>query len=110
MTNYGELYQLRKGVKTIIENNDGLKSTSETGLDQLANPSLSSKIFVIVGALAGGTSAAISSVGGGGGNSDTDLHWDSRRPDEEEEGHRRKCLMFAIGIVKQQYGKKSYRR
>lgn len=96
LADYGELYQLRKEVKTLIENNDGLKSTLETMLDQLANPSLRSKIFAIADALAGGTPAAISS---GGGNSDSDLRWDGRRPDEEEEAYRRRCLMFAIGIV-----------
>ena len=40
LVDYGELYQLRKEVKTLIENNDGLKSTLETMLDQLANLSL----------------------------------------------------------------------
>ena len=99
LADYGVLYQLRKEVKTLIENNDGLKSTLETMLDQLANPSLRSKIFAIADALAGGTPAAISSGGGGGGNSDSDLRWDGRRPDEEEEAYRRRCLMFAIGIV-----------
>ena len=64
---------MRKDVKTLIEDNDVLKSTLETMLDQLANPSLRSKIFAIADALAGGTSAAISSGGGGGGNSDSDL-------------------------------------
>ena len=68
-------------------------------LDQLANPSLRSKIFAIVDALAGGTPAAISSGGGGGGNSNVDLRWDGRKPDEEEEAYRRRCLIFAIGIV-----------
>ena len=110
LADYGELYQLRKDVKTLIENNDGLKSTLETMLDQLANPSLRSKIFTIADALAGGTPSAISSGGGGGGNSDPDLRWDGRRPDEEEEAYRRRCLMFAVGIVKRQHEKKSYRR
>ena len=75
LVDYGELYQLRKDVKTLIKNNDGLKSTLETMLDQLANlsPSLRSKIFAIADALAGGTPAAIFSCGGGGGNSDTNL-------------------------------------
>ena len=40
LVDYGELYQLRKDVKTLIKNNDGLKSTLETMLDQLANLSL----------------------------------------------------------------------
>ena len=75
LADYGELYQLRKDVKTLIENNDGLKSTLETMLDQFANPSLRSKIFAIADALAGGTPAAISPGGGGGGNPDSDLLW-----------------------------------
>lgn len=99
LADYGELYQLRKDVKTLIENNDELKSTLETMLDQFANPSLRLKIFAIADALAGGTPVAISSGGGGGGNYDSDLRWDGRRPDEEEEAYRRRCLMFAIWIV-----------
>ncbi len=99
LADYGELYQLRKEVKTLIENNDGLKSTLETMLDQLANPSLRSKIFAIADALAGGTPAAISSGCGGGGNSDSDLRWDGRRPDEEEEAYRKRCLKTAIIVV-----------
>ena len=110
LADYSELYQLRKDVKTLIENNDGLKSTLETMLDQFANPSLRLKIFAIADALAGGTPVAISSGGGGGGNSDSDLRWDGRRPDEEEDEYRRRCLLCAIGIVKRQYEKKSYRR
>lgn len=88
---------MRKDVKILIENNDDLKSTLETMLDQLANPSLRSKIFAIADALTGGTPAAISS--GGGGNPDSDLRWNGRRPDEKEETYRKRCLMFAIGIV-----------
>ena len=96
LADYGELYQLRKEVKTLIENNDGLKSTLETMLDQLANPSLRSKIFAIADALAGGTPSAISS---GGGNPDADLRWDGRSPDEEEDEYRKRCLKAAIMIV-----------
>ena len=107
LADYGELYQLRKDVKTLIENNDGLKSTLETMLDQLANPSLRSKVFALADALAGGTPAAISS-GGGGGNSDSDLRWDGRRPDEEEEAYRRRCLMYASYIIRT--AKRRYRK
>lgn len=108
LADYGELFQLRNDVKTLTENNDSLKSTLETILDQLANPSLRTKIFTIADALIGGTPVAISS--GGGGASTSDLPWDGRRPDEEEEAYRRRCLMFAIGTVKKQSKKKSYRR
>ena len=108
LADYGELYQLRKDVKTLIENNDDLKSTLETMLDQLANPSLRSKIFAVSDALVGGASATISSSGDGG-DTDSDLRWDGRRPDEEKEVYRRRCLMFAIETVCKQQTK-SYRR
>lgn len=109
LADYGELYQLRNDVKTLTENNDSLKSILETILDQLANPSIRSKIFAIADALIGGTSISVSSCGGGG-NSFSDLRWDGRRPDEEEEAYRRRCLMFAMRTVKKQNEKKSYRR
>ena len=109
LADYGELYQLRNDVKTLTENNDSLKSILETILDQLANPSIRSKIFAIADALIGGTPISVSSCGGGG-NSFSDLRWDGRRPDEEEEAYRRRCLMFAMRTVKKQNEKKSYRR
>ena len=52
---------------------------------------------------------AISSRGGGG-NPDSDLHWDGRKPDEEEDAYRRKCLTFALGMINRQNGMKSYKR
>lgn len=97
LADYGELYQLRNDVKSLTEDNDNLKSTLETILDQLADPSLRTKIFTIADALIGGTHVTISS--GGGGGSTSDLPWDGRRPDEEEEAYRRRCLIFAIGVV-----------
>lgn len=107
LADYGELFQLRNDVKSLTENNDNLKSTLETILDQLANPALRSKIFAIVDTLISGQPISISS---GGGGSTSDLPWDGRRPDEEEEAYRRRCLIFAIGTVKKQSEKKSYRR
>ena len=43
LTDYGELLQLRRDVKILAENYDDLKSTFETMLDQMANPSIHSK-------------------------------------------------------------------
>ena len=51
-------------------------------------------------ALIGGQPVAVSSGGGGGGNSDSDLRWDGRRPDEEEEAYRRRCLLHAAQVVR----------
>lgn len=107
LADYGELFQLRNDVKSLTENNDNLKSTLETILDQLANPSLRAKIFTIADALIGGNHVVVSS---GGGGSSSGLRWDGRRPDEEEEAYRRRCLMFAIGMVKKHHEKKNYRR
>lgn len=108
LADYGELFKLRNDVKSLTENNDNLKSTLETILDQLANPSLRTKIFTIADALIGGTPVSVSS--GSGGSSSSELRWDGRRPDEEEEAYRRRCLMFAIGTVKKLNEKKSYRK
>lgn len=66
-------------------------------------------IFAIADALISGQPIPVSS-GGGGGNSDSDLRWDGRRPDEEEDEYKRRCLMFAVGIVNRQNGRKSYKR
>lgn len=106
LADFRELFQLRNDVKTLTENNENLKSSLVTIFDQFSNPSLRTKIFTIADALIGGTPVTISSDGG----STSDLPWDGRRPDEEEEAYRRRCLMFAIGTVKKQNEKKSYRR
>lgn len=108
LADYGELYQLRNDIKMLAENYDDLKSTFETMLDQMANHSIRSKIFAIADALIGGTPVSVSS--GSEGSSSSDLRWDGRRPDEEEEAYRRRCLIFAMGTVKKQNEKKSYRR
>ena len=68
-------------------------------IDQLVNHSLRSKNFAIADALTEGTPAAISSGCGGGSNFDSDLLWDGRRPDEEEDEYRRRCLKTAIIVV-----------
>ena len=74
----------------------------------MAVPSFRSQIFAIADALlGGGTPISISS---GGGGSTSDLPCDGRKPDEEEEAYRRRCLLFAVGVVKRQNGIRSYRR
>ena len=103
----GELNQLRREVKMLSESNDDLKSTLETILDQLSVSSFRSQIFAIADALLGGTPITVSS---GGGSSTSDLPWDGRNPDEEEEAYRRRCLLFAVGVVKRQNGIRSYRK
>ena len=109
LADYGELYQLRRENKTLSDTNENLESELNTLLGQLAIPSVRNMIFAVADALISGQSIPISS-GGCGGNSDSDLRWDGRRPDEEDDEYRKRCLMFAIGIVNRQNGMKSYKR
>lgn len=109
LADYGELYQLRRENKTLSDTNENLESELNTLLGQLAIPSVRNMIFAVADALISGQPIPISS-GGGGGNSDSDLRWDGRRPDEDDDEYRKRCLMFAIGIVKRQHEKKGYRR
>ena len=90
---------MRRENKTLSDTNENLESELNTLLGQLVIPSVRNMIFAVADALISGQPIPISS-GGGGGNSDSDLRWDGRRPDEEEEAYRRRCLVFAIGIVK----------
>ena len=95
---YGELYQLRRENKILSDTNENMESELNALLDQLAIPSACNMIFAVADALISGQPIPVSS-GGGGGNSDSDLRWDGRRPDEEEDEYKRRCLMHAVQVV-----------
>lgn len=97
LADYGELYQLRRENKFLSDTNENLKLELNTLLDQLAIPSIRSLIFAVADALIGGKPVPIAS---GGGGSTSDLPWDGRRPDEEEEIYRRRCLSYAVQVVR----------
>ena len=63
-------------------------------------------IFTVADALISGQPIPVSS--GGGDNSDSDLRWDGRRPDEEEEAYRRRCLFHASHIIR--FANSGYRK
>ena len=96
LADYGELYQLRRDNKSLSDTNENLKLELNTLLDQLAVPSIRNLIFAVADALIGGQPVPIPS---GGGGSTSDLPWDGRRPDEEEEAYRRRCLSYAVQVV-----------
>ena len=102
LADYEELYQLRRENKSLSDTNESLESELNTLLDQLAIPSARNLIFAVADALIGGQPVPVSS---GGGGSTSDLPWDGRRSDEEEEAYRRRCLMFAIVTVCKQQTK-----
>lgn len=86
LLDYRELKWLQQEYVRLTDLNDNQTEQMQTFLDQLAEPSVRERIFTIADALICGQPVAVSS--GGGGNSDSDLRWDGRRPDEEEEAYR----------------------
>ena len=98
LADYGELYQLRRENKTLSDTNENLESELNTLLGQLAIPSVRNMIFAVADALISGQPIPISS--GGGGNSDSDFHWDGRRPDEEEDEYKRRYLMHVVQVIR----------
>ena len=98
MLDYREFKWLQQEYARLTDLNNNQTEQMQMFLDQLAEPSVRERIFSIADALIGGQPVAVSS-GGGGGNSDSDLRWDGKRPDEEEEAYRRRCLLCAIRIV-----------
>ena len=106
LADYGELYQLRRENKTLSDANENLESELNTLLGQLVIPSVRNMIFTVADALISGQPIPVSS--GGGDNSDSDLRWDGRRPDEEEEAYRRRCLFHASHIIR--FANSGYRK
>lgn len=106
LADYGELYRLRRENQFLSEINGNLEAGLDALLGQLAIPSIRNMIFAVTDALIGGHPVPASS--GGDGNPDSDLRWDGRRPDEEEEAYRLRCMKTAVMVVMK--GKQSYRR
>lgn len=97
LTDYGEFYQLKRENQSLSGINQELESELNTLLEQLAIPSVRNLIFAVADALIGGQPVSISS---GGGGSTSDLPWDGRRPDEDEKAYRRRCLSYAVQVVR----------
>ena len=98
MLDYRELKWLQQEYTRLKDLNDNQTEQMQTFLDQLAELSLRKRIFSIADALIGRHPVAVSS-GDSDGNSDSYLRWDGRRPDEEEEVYRRRCLLHAAQVV-----------
>lgn len=108
LLDYREFKWLQQEYARLTALNDSQTEQMQTVLDQLAEPSVRERIFSIADALIGGQPVAVSS-GGGGGNADSDLRWDGKRPDEEEETYRRRCLLYAVRVVRNSH-KRTMRR
>ena len=97
LEDYREMNQLRGDYEYLMDSSHQQNSAYRLLLDQLSVPSLRVQVLAIADALIGGK--PIPSSGGGGGGSNSDLRWDGRNPDEEEDAYRRRCLLHASKIV-----------
>ena len=93
MADYKELWSLREENQRLSETNQILKDEMINVLDRLVDPETRNKIFTMADSLIGSKPVITS---GGGGGSDSDFRWDGRRPDEEENIYRRRCLITSI--------------
>ena len=103
MADYNELWELRDYNQYLSRANQFLKDEFNNILTLLTDPTTRDKIFSIADALIGGEPVITS---GGGGVSDSDFRWDGRRPDEEENAYKRRCLFAAVKYIKHSSGRK----
>lgn len=88
--------RLLQQVEKLTEENNGINDFMSRLTDILAAPHLRQQLFTIADALIGGCPVPTSS---GGGGDTSDLRWDGRNPDEEEDAYRRRCIIAAVGAV-----------
>ena len=96
LADYRELNQLRGDYESLTDSSHQQDFAYRQLLDQLSIPSMRVQVLAIADALIGGR--PIPSSGGGGGTT-SDLRWDGRNPDEEEDAYRRRCMLQASKMV-----------
>lgn len=96
LADYKELNQLRSDNEALSDSIQQQDSAYRLLLDQLSVPSLRVQVLAIADTLIGGRPIPAS---GGGGGSGSELRWDGRNPDEEEDAYRRRCLLQASKMV-----------
>lgn len=96
LADYKELNQLRSNFESLSDSSHQQDSAYRLLLDQLSVPSLRVQVLAIADALIGGR--PIPTFGGGGGSA-SDLRWDGRNPNEEEDAYRRRCLLQTAKMV-----------
>lgn len=94
-------------IHDITEDNSNLNETLSELLDVLAIPDFREMFFSIADALIGGRPISTSS---GGGGDTSNLRWDGRNPDEDEQSYMRRCIMAAAGVVISRSNQRGVRR
>ena len=87
-----ELHNLRAQNLNLSSENQELNNQLTTLLDQFSTPSLRSAVLKLAGTIMADESFA-------SGGETSDLRWDGRNPDEEEDAYRRRCLLQASKMV-----------
>lgn len=99
--------QQHQHIQEMTEQNELINDTFRELLDVLAVPNFREQLFTIADALIGGYPIPTSS---GGGGDTSDLRWDGRNPDEDDESYRRRCMITATVIVINRSKKKGFKR
>lgn len=96
LIDYNEFYRLKADNVEQIKLISDLQDSLNTLADQMVNQPMFNLVVGVAEALLDGRELPVS---GGGGGSSTDMRWDGRRPDEDEEDYKRRCLFFASRYV-----------
>ena len=105
LVDYNELWRYRQTNEERENRLSELTEQQDILIEQLMNPSLRPLVLGIADALLSGE---IPSSGGGGSTSD--LPWDGRNRDENEEAYRQRCLLTASRFVHSRTMNRGYRR
>ena len=87
LADYKELNRLRGDYENMSDSSHQMDSAYRLLLDQLSVPPLRDLMLAIADALTDGSSIPTS---GGGDDSNSDLRWDGRKLDEEEDAYRKR--------------------
>ncbi len=105
LVDYNELWRYRQTNEERENRLSELTEQQDTLIEQLMNPNQRPLVLGFADALLSGE---VPSSGGGGSTSD--LPWDGRNRDEDEEAFRQRCLLTASRFVHRRTMNRSYRR
>ncbi len=102
-----ENQQLRLSIKELNHENEYRKVMVSGFLDILCSPELQKKLFSIAEALFIGQPIEVAA---GGGGDTSDMRWDGRDPDEDEEAYWLRCIATASSLMIGRNRRKEYNR
>ncbi len=107
VVDYERLGQLELECSRLIDENQALSADLANSLAIMANDTARRLVLHVATLLL--NEEPVPSTGGGGG-SESDLPWDGRKRDEDEEAYRHRCLLAAMQHVAKMMPKKGRKR